>query len=524
MFEFLSRRFPFWLSSAFHASRKCEPIRRNQPPRVRLSADRLEDRINPSTTLNPLNGGLQIVIAGSDTVNLSTTGGKLVVNDITAGQSVIDTTGKFGVAGGTGNQTFFETANLATDFTSLTITGTGGGQTVNFIGGTFVATNVNDGTISTVAFSSSASSFSGDLNVLSKTSLTIGAAISGSDALNIIVGGTNAALNVNANVTSQYGVVNLQATGDLKIGQGVSVVSATNTLSLGADVTPAGNGDDGVGTLSIGAGASVFGTSINLRAAGVNIDPTATVGQAMATEAVLSTFVDNTHGLSQPNPLTFDGNGNLYVANGNTNSISEVTPGGVVSTFATSPLLSDPWALTFDASGNLYVAEDGPGYISKVTPAGVVSTFIDHSKGIFGPDGMAFDAHGYLYVATVDNTIAKVAPDGTVSTFLTSAQGINSAAGVAFDSNGSLYVANVVTPGRADAIGTITKVTAAGVVSTFIGTNQGLLNPRGLAFGSGGALLCWAGDKTISTKFHRPASFGQLPSLPAAPMANLAPT
>ncbi len=240
------------------------PIRRNHASRVRLLAERLEDRITPSTTLNSLNGGLQIVIAGSDTVNLSTTGGKLVVNDITAGQSVIDTTGKFGVAGGTGNQTFFETANLATDFTSLTITGTGGGQTVNFIGGTFVATNVNDGTISTVTFSGSPSSFSGDLNVLSKTSLTIGAAVAGSEALNIIVGGTNAALNVNANATSQFGVVNLQATGDVKLGQGVSVVSATNTLTLGADLTPAGDGDNGVGTLTIGANVTVYAARMNL--------------------------------------------------------------------------------------------------------------------------------------------------------------------------------------------------------------------------------------------------------------------
>ncbi len=264
MFEFLSRRFPYWLSSTFHVSRQGKPIRRKQASRVRLLVERLEDRITPTTTLNPLAGGLQIVITGGDTVNLSTTGGNLVVSDTTAGRTIIDATGKFAVSGVAGNQSATEIANLANDFTSITITGTSGGQTVNFIGGSFVATNINDGTIPTVAFSGSPSSFSGDLNVLSARPLTIGVAVSGSDALNFIVGGTNAALNVNANITSQYGVVNLQATGDVNIGQGVSVVSDTNTLSLGADLTPIGNGDDGVGTLSIGAGASVFGTSANL--------------------------------------------------------------------------------------------------------------------------------------------------------------------------------------------------------------------------------------------------------------------
>src|ERR1700730_1960271 len=59
----------------------------DMPLRTPLEVESLEERINPNTTLNPLSGGLQILIAGGDTVNLSTANGMLVVNDTTAGQT-----------------------------------------------------------------------------------------------------------------------------------------------------------------------------------------------------------------------------------------------------------------------------------------------------------------------------------------------------------------------------------------------------------------------------------------------------
>ncbi len=81
--------------------------------------------------------------------------------------------------------------------------------------------------------------------------------------------------------------------------------------------------------------------------------------------------------------------------------MSEVTPAGVVSTFASG--LDNPTGLAFDAAGNLYVANDSTGTVSEVTPAGVVSTF---ASGFSGPDGLAFDA-GNLYVANSGNTVSE---------------------------------------------------------------------------------------------------------------------
>ncbi len=68
-------------------------------------------------------------------------------------------------------------------------------------------------------------------------------------------------------------------------------------------------------------------------------------------------------------------------------TVSEVTPAGVVSTFASG--FDDPDGLAFDAAGNLYVANYGNNTVSEVTPAGVVSTF---ASGFNEPDGLAFDA------------------------------------------------------------------------------------------------------------------------------------
>jgi len=60
------------------------------------------------------------------------------------------------------------------------------------------------------------------------------------------------------------------------------------------------------------------------------------------------------------------------VANEFGGTISEVTPGGAVSTFASG--FNGPFGLAFDAAGNLFVANNGNGRISEVTPGGAVST------------------------------------------------------------------------------------------------------------------------------------------------------
>jgi len=93
-------------------------------------------------------------------------------------------------------------------------------------------------------------------------------------------------------------------------------------------------------------------------------------------------------------PAGAEARANLFVTNLDAGTISEVTPGGVVSTFASGSTARP--ALAFDDAGNLFVANLGAGTISEVTPAGVVSTFV---SGFNSPTGLAFDDAGNLFVA-----------------------------------------------------------------------------------------------------------------------------
>jgi sugar lactone lactonase YvrE len=190
----------------------------------------------------------------------------------------------------------------------------------------------------------------------------------------------------------------------------------------------------------------------------------------------------------EPLGLAFDAAGNLYFGNNDNNTICEVTPGGAVSTFVSSGLISSPEGLAFDATGNLYVANYGNNTICEATPTGVVSTFV--SGGLNGPEGLAFDAAGNLYVANRrNNTICEVTPTGAISTFVSS--GLSHPEGLAFDAAGNLYVANY---GNS----TISEVTPGGAVSTFL--SNGLISgPEGIAFDSAGNLyVANYGNNTIS--------------------------
>jgi hypothetical protein len=139
--------------------------------------------------------------------------------------------------------------------------------------------------------------------------------------------------------------------------------------------------------------------------------------------------------LNDPTSLAFYA-GMLYVGNSGDDTVSEVNPAGMVTTFATG--FFGPDGLAFDSAGNLYVANILNNTVSKVTPAGLVSTF---ASGFKQPLGLAVDAAGNLYVANSDNGTVSMVPEagGMPSTF---ASGFNGSWGLAFDSAGNLYVAN----------------------------------------------------------------------------------
>ncbi len=226
-----------------------------------------------------------------------------------------------------------------------------------------------------------------------------------------------------------------------------------------------------------------------------------------------------------PHAVAVESAGNLYVADTGNNTIRQVTPGGVVTTLAglagsqsgsadgtgSGARFNGPTGVAVDSAGILYVADTGNNTIRKVTPGGVVTTLAGNaalvdqwgnpigghadgtgSAALFcGPEGVAVDSAGNVYVAdTGNNTIRQVTPGGVVTTLAGlagswgSADGTGSAAqfdnptGVAVDGAGNVYVADFYNC-------TIRKVTAGGAVTTL----AGLAGSSGSTDGTGNAAL-----------------------------------
>jgi len=216
-----------------------------------------------------------------------------------------------------------------------------------------------------------------------------------------------------------------------------------------------------------------------------------------------------------PLGLTVDAGGLVWVADTDNHSIRLIGPDQAVTTLAgtgaqvgfsdgtgSAARFNNPSSLSFDSNGNLFVADSGNHIIRKITAGGSVTTLAgtggDHfgsadgvggAASFFFPDGVATDSSGNVYVTDSDNhTIRKITPSGVVTTLAGlalqsgTADGTGSAArfnfpiGIAVDSSGNVYVADYGNY-------TIRKITPAGMVTTL----AGLAGQRGSADGSGSA-------------------------------------
>jgi serine/threonine protein kinase, bacterial len=203
---------------------------------------------------------------------------------------------------------------------------------------------------------------------------------------------------------------------------------------------------------------------------------------------VVTTFAGGTQGSADgtgtaaqfrgPRGIAIDGSGNLYVADTYNNRIRKITSAGVATTLAggatgagngayadgtgSAASFNSPAGVAVDGSGNVYVADLQNSMIRKITPAGVVSTIAGGTDGeadgsgsaaeFGGPQGIAVDASGTIWVTDVLGTIRRVTPAGSVTTVAGSGggfvDGIGTAAkfsgptGIAVDAAGNLYVAD----------------------------------------------------------------------------------
>jgi len=165
--------------------------------------------------------------------------------------------------------------------------------------------------------------------------------------------------------------------------------------------------------------------------------------------ALVSTFAT---GFNSPSGVAVDSSGNVYVADTANGSAKKITPGGTVSVLATG--IGYPYGIAVDSSGNVYVADYSNAIVKKITPAGAVSTFATVSSS---PTGVAVDSAGYVYVSSGSGVVNKITPGGSVSNLAT---GITSIFAIAVDTAGYVYVTNGVL---------MCKITPDGVVSNLAG-------------------------------------------------------
>jgi trimeric autotransporter adhesin len=211
--------------------------------------------------------------------------------------------------------------------------------------------------------------------------------------------------------------------------------------------------------------------------------------------------------LDDPAGIALDSAGNLYIADVNNQRVRRVS-GGVITTvagsgpvgvgtggfsgdngLATSAQLGDPEDVAVDSAGNLYIADTFNNRIRKVS-GGAITTVAGDGMASFsgdngpatsaqldGPQDVAVDSAGNLYIADEENFRIRKASNGVITTVAGGGieyPGDNGPAtsadlpyptGVAVDFAGNLYIA--------DTSGDLIRRVSSGVITTVAGNGNG---------------------------------------------------
>ncbi len=182
-------------------------------------------------------------------------------------------------------------------------------------------------------------------------------------------------------------------------------------------------------------------------------------------------------------PLVLDG----LVLTYDISSLNAVAVKNSERTFIGSNIFG-PNGIAFDPSGNVYVSNGASTSISKFNSTGNFLSTIGSSVTLAGPAGLAVDSQGNLYAANfgevgsaaLRNTVAKFNPAGTYVGAISN--NVNRPFGVLVDAADNLYVGNWFT-------NKISKFDSSGTFQTTLGDSNNINGPMGLAKDSGGNLF-----------------------------------
>lgn len=225
--------------------------------------------------------------------------------------------------------------------------------------------------------------------------------------------------------------------------------------------------------------------------------------------------------LGAPEGLAVDQAGNLYVSDALDHRVRKISPSGIVSTVAgtgrpgfrgdggpaTAARLNAPYGLAVDAAGNLYIADLGNARIRQVSPDGIIRTFAGGDAAgvrLSQPRNLALNEAGNLYASDFgDHSVYRFTAGGGVSRIAgTGRPGsvedglaveaalapLRSPAGLAVDRSGALYIA--------DSGNHRVRKVLNGLLTTVRSAPAQLDTPTGLAIDGAGSL--YVADKGLS--------------------------
>ena len=180
-------------------------------------------------------------------------------------------------------------------------------------------------------------------------------------------------------------------------------------------------------------------------------------------------------GFKYAQSISVSASGNIYIADSGAHVIRQVSPTGIMTTFAgkldepgssdggDSARFNSPTGIVVDANETLFVADNGNKTIRTITPDGVVSTLagragvnqrvdgVGSAARFISPYRIAIDRFGTLYVGEGESVtgpgyhIRQISPDGAVTTIIGSggfgaaieAGGVDA---IAIDRSGNFYI------------------------------------------------------------------------------------
>ncbi len=272
------------------------------------------------------------------------------------------------------------------------------------------------------------------------------------------------------------------------------------TLAVGATVKPGGVGHKVEMSTPCGVAVDKDGTIYVADADGNTVWKIPATGDVVGFKGKSGSPGDKAQAgadFAGPTCLALDQSGNLLVGDTHAHAVRKIYRNGLVVTFAGQPTADSasvdglggdarfggPRGIAVDGDGMVYVADEEFDTVRKITSDSVVSTVagglpvtVNAPVELPSPRGLAVDFKGNIYVAcTDDNLIRKIAVDRTVTTLAGkageagTADGKGDAArfagprGLAADLQGNVYVADSDN-------GLIRKISPDGTVATVRGT------------------------------------------------------